>query len=253
MRPLLILQHHPVETPGVFAQVLVERGLATQTVRPDLGEPVPPDPEAFSAVIAMGGPMGVYEEDRHPWLRAEDRLLRIAVARDQPTLGICLGSQLIAKAAGTDVRPGPEKEIGWYPLRLTDAGRADPLFSGFPSGFESFEWHGDVFDHAPGAVTLAGSARYPEQAFRLGRRVYGLLFHLEVTAPMVRAMTDAFRGELAGLGDPARPAAILADLGSRTRALNRLGRQLFQSFLGLLPPPAGAGGARPSEASEVPR
>ncbi len=130
MPPFLVLQHHPIETPGVFADMLGERGLAIQTVRLDLGRPVPADP---------GGPMGVYEEARYPWLREEDRLLREAIARDQPMLGICLGSQLIAKAAGAHVAPGPEKEIGWYPLTLTADAKADPLFAGFPPTFEAFE------------------------------------------------------------------------------------------------------------------
>lgn len=239
MRPVLILQHHPVETPGVFAEVLAERGLSIHTVRPDLGEPIPSDSGTFAGVIAMGGPMGVYEDDRYPWLRAEDRLLRAAISREQPTLGICLGSQLIAKAAGARVAPGGEKEIGWYPVTLTRNGRADPLFAGFPGTFESFEWHGDVFDLPPGAVNLVGSARYAHQAFRIGRRVYGLLFHLEVTASMVRAMAEAFREELAGLGDPSRLNGILADLDRRTKTLNALARGLFDAFLAPLQPASG--------------
>src|SRR3989338_9021419 len=220
MRPILILQHHPVETPGVFAEMLSERGLATRTVRLDLGQPVPPDPSAFAGVIAMGGPMGVYEEDRYPWLREEDRLLRAAIARDQPALGICLGSQLIAKAAGGRGAPGPEKEIGWSQLTLTDDGRKDLLFAGFPETFEAFEWHGDVFDLPAGAVTLAAPPRYSPQAFRLGPRVYGLLFHLEVTGPMVLAMAGAFRDEVLSVGGPALSRALVADLDTRARALN---------------------------------
>lgn len=236
MRPMLVLQHHPVETPGIFAEILAERGLATRTVRPDLGQPVPSDPGAFAGVIAMGGPMGVYEEDKYPWLREEDRLLKVAISRDQPTLGICLGSQLIAKAAGARVAPGPEKEIGWYPLTPAMDARADSLFAGFPKTFDAFEWHGDIFDLPPGAVSLANSARYPHQAFRIGRRVYGLLFHLEVTARMVRAMTDTFREEIAPLGDPSRVDAILADLDHRTAPLNAHARRLFESFLSLITP-----------------
>lgn len=235
-RPVLVLQHHPVETPGVFLDVLAERGLAARTVRSDLGEPVPAEPSAFAALVVMGGPMGVYEEDRHPWIRDEVRLLAGAVDRDVPTLGVCLGSQLVAKAAGARVAPGPEKEIGWYPLTLTPDGRADALLGGLPPAFEAFEWHGDVFDLPPGAAGLVRSARYPYQAFRLGRRVYGLLFHLEVTAPMVRGMVEAFRGELAGLGDPSRAAAILAGLEARTTAMNRLARGLFERFLDLTDP-----------------
>jgi GMP synthase (glutamine-hydrolysing) len=234
MLPFLILQHHPIETSGVFAEMLGERGLATQTVRLDLAQPVPADPSAFAGVIAMGGPMGVYEEERYPWLREEDRLLKEALARDQPTLGICLGSQLIAKAAGARVTPGPEKEIGWYPLTLTADAKADPLFAGFPPTFEAFEWHGDVFDLPEKAVPLAASARYPHQAFRVGRRVYGLLFHLEVTAPMVRVMTDTFKDEVVALGDPSRENAILSNLDYRTPALNALARRLFSAFLSLL-------------------
>ena len=233
MPAFLVLQHHPVETPGVFAEVLAERGFETHTVRPDLGQPVPADPGAFAGILAMGGPMGVYEAARFPWLAEEDRLLRAAIARDLPTLGICLGSQLIAKAAGARVAPGPEKEIGWYPLARSDDGREDPLFTGFPETFEAFEWHGDVFNLPPGAVTLAASPRYAHQAFRLGRRVYGLLFHLEVTGPMVRAMAGAFRDEVLSVGGPALSRALVADLDNRARALNALARPLFAAFLNL--------------------
>jgi len=231
MRPVLVLQHHAIETPGVFAEILAERGVSVQTVRPDLGQRVPADPGAFSALIAMGGPMGVYEEARYPWLAAEDRLLRAALAQGAPTLGICLGSQLLAKAAGARVAPGPDKEIGWYRLTLTPEGAADPLFAGFPPAFEAFEWHGDVFELPGGATHLAASARYPYQAFRLGRRAYGLLFHLEVTAPMVRTMTETFRDDLLALGDAGRESALLADLDRRAAALNRLARQFFERFL----------------------
>lgn len=236
MRPMLVLQHHPIETPGVFGEMLAERGFDMHTVRTDLGQPVPSDPGAFAGVIAMGGPMGVYEEEKYPWLREEDRLLRAAISRDQPMLGICLGSQLIAKAAGARVAPGLEKEIGWYPLTLAQNGQADSLFAGFPKTFDAFEWHGDIFDLPPGAVSLASSARYPHQAFRIGQRVYGLLFHLEVTAPMVRAMADTFRVEIASLGDPSRVDAILADLDRRTAPLNAHARRLFGCFLSLITP-----------------
>lgn len=234
MRPLLILQHHPVETPGVFAEVLEECGMPTHVVRLDLRDPVPSNPRCFSALIVMGGPMGVDEEDHYPWLRDELQLLREAIALDLPTLGVCLGSQLIAKAAGARVGPGPEKEIGWYSLMLTAEGMRDPLFSRFPATFDAFEWHGDVFDLPPGSVGLVSSARYPTQAFRVGHRVYGLLFHLEVTPTMVRKMVEAFDEELAGLDDPSRRSAILADLDRRAADLNLRARRLFGTFLGLM-------------------
>jgi GMP synthase (glutamine-hydrolysing) len=228
VEPILVLQHHAVETPGIFAEVLDERRLLTRVIRPDLGHPVPSSPEGFRAIVVMGGPMGVYEEEQYPWLRDEDRLLRSAIERDVPALGVCLGSQLIAKAAAASVVPGPEKEIGWYRLRLIEAGRRDPLFAGFPASFEAFEWHGDIFDLPTGATGLAASERYPHQAFRLGRAVYGLLFHLEVTAQMIRDMLRAFRAEAGG-----RAASVETDLDLRTKALNDLGRGLFGRFLAL--------------------
>lgn len=232
-RPILILQHHAAETAGVFADMLRERAWPTVVVRPDLGEPVPADPRRFTALIVMGGPMGVYEADRYPWLDTEDALLKAAIAADHPTLGICLGSQVIAKAAGARVAPGPEKEIGWYPITRTDDGRRDPLFSGLPDTFDVLEWHGDVFDLPPGAAGLARSSRYPHQALRIGRRVYGLLFHLEATAAMVRTMVEEFRAEVDALGDPSRPDDIWRDAERRAAAANRHARTLFETFLGM--------------------
>ncbi|HET7874280.1 MAG TPA: type 1 glutamine amidotransferase [Methylomirabilota bacterium] len=232
-KPILVLQHHAIETPGVFAEVLAARGWSLRTVRPDRGEPLPDDPGEFAGLLVMGGPMGVYEDGRYPWLRDEDRLLRAAIGRGCPALGICLGSQLIAKAAGARVAPGPVKEIGWYPLDLTAAGRADALLGGFPPTFEAFEWHGDAFDLPPDAVGLASSALYPHQAFRLGRSAYGLLFHLEVTAAMVGEMTRTFTSELDALGDPGRPQAVLDNLERRVKPLNDLARRLFEGWLGL--------------------
>jgi GMP synthase (glutamine-hydrolysing) len=233
-KPVLILQHFWCETPGVFLDILYERGIPTETVRGFLAEPYPADLSAYSGVIAMGGPMGVYEEDHHPWLRQEDVLLKSALQQDLPTLGVCLGSQLIAKAAGAEVKPGPRKEIGWYPLTLGDVARQDPLWQAFPPTFEAFEWHGDVFSLPPGAVSLASSALYPHQAFRLGRRVYGLLFHLEVTAEMVKTMLSAFADEVAGVRAYINPAVIEHDLTARAARLNDLARGFMRRFCDLL-------------------
>ncbi len=234
MPRILVLQHHEVETPGVFGEVLAERDFFVHTVRLDLAEPVPPDPDGFAGLVVMGGPMSVYEGARYPWLEDEDRLIRGAIRSDLPTLGVCLGSQLIAKAAGASVAPGPEKEIGWYPLRLSAEGRRDPVLGALPERFEAFEWHGDVFDLPPGAVSLAASALYPLQAFRLGRRVYGLLFHLEVTGAMVRRMAEAFRDELAALRDAERVRRLPDDVDGRAAAAGALARRVFTGFLALL-------------------
>jgi len=229
-KPILILQHFWCETPGIFLDVLNERGIPVETVRGFMGETYPADLSAYSGVIAMGGPMGVYEEGRHPWLRQEDALLKTAIQQDLPTLGVCLGSQLIAKAASAEVKPGPRKEIGWYQLTLSPEARQDPLWRSFPPTFEAFEWHGDIFSLPLGAVSLASSELYPHQAFRLGQRVYALLFHLEVTAAMAKTMLDTFADEVAGVRDYIDPVAIEHALAVRTARLNALARDFMHGF-----------------------
>jgi GMP synthase (glutamine-hydrolysing) len=233
-KPVLLLQHFWCETPGVFLDVLNERGIATKTVRGFEGETYPTDLSAYSGIIAMGGPMGVYEEEQYPWLRQEGALLKSAIRQDVPTLGVCLGSQLIAKAAGAEVKPGPRKEIGWYELTLSSEARQDPLWQSFPPTFEAFEWHGDIFSLPYGAVSLASSALYPHQAFRIGRRVHGLLFHLEVTADMAKTMLDTFADEVASVRGYIDPAAIERDLAARTARLNTLARDFMRRFCDLL-------------------
>jgi GMP synthase-like glutamine amidotransferase len=178
----------------------------------------------------MGGPMSVNDEADYPWLKTEDRLLKEALALDFPTLGVCLGSQLIAKAAGGTVQRGPRKEIGWYPVRLTAAAGRDRLFGASPETMEVFEWHGEYFDTPPAAVNLAGSDLYSCQAFSIGRNVYGLLFHLEVTAQMVKEWVGTFKEELDGVKEYIRSEAILERLPQRIDSLNRTARTVFGRF-----------------------
>jgi GMP synthase-like glutamine amidotransferase len=233
-KPVLILQHFWCETPGIFLDILQEYGIPVQTVRGFMNESYPSDLSAYCGVIAMGGPMGVYEEERYPWLRQEDALLKKAIQQDLPTVGVCLGSQLLAKAAGAEVKPGPRKEIGWYPLTLSAEAGHDPLWHSFPPAFEAFEWHGDIFSLPSGAVSLASSALYPHQAFRIGRRVYGLLFHLEVTPEMVNTMLETFADEVASAQAYIDPGVIRHDLAARAGRLNVLAREFMRGFCGLL-------------------
>lgn len=230
MRPVMVFQHIACETPGIFLDLLRERKRPIETVRLYEGDRVPEDLSHFAGVLVMGGPMSVNDEADYPWLEAEDRLLKEAIAVDLPTLGICLGSQLIAKAAGGGVRRGPRKEIGWYQVRLTPAALRDRLFGGLPETVEVFQWHGEYFDTPPGAVNLASSALYRCQAFAIGKNVYGLLFHLEVTDQMVREWIATFRGELEGVKEYIRPDAILEDLPGRIDVLNQRARTLFSRF-----------------------
>ena len=180
---ILAFRHVPFEDIGLIRNTLEARGIAVEYA--DLYEPgaIPPDPARFDALIFMGGPMSV--NDPLPYLAWEMRAIDEAARRGQPVLGICLGSQLIARAMGARVYPNPEKEIGWFDIRLTGAAAEDPVLGAMPVTSTAFHWHGETFDLPPGACLLASSQRCRNQAFRLGKAIYGLQFHLEVTPRMI--------------------------------------------------------------------
>jgi len=202
MTCVLVLQHHPLEHPGVITAALAGGGAHLDVVRAFDGDRCPSALTSYDGLLVMGGPMSVGDGHIHPWLTDERALLARAIDADVPTLGICLGAQLIAAADKAEVRPGPVAEIGWYRITPATAAAADPLFAETTGPFAAFEWHRDVFSLPANAVSLASSAQYPVQAFRVGRRVYGMLFHLEVDAPMVTAWSEAFTpGEALPAGD----------------------------------------------------
>ena len=230
MKPVLVLQHIWCETPGIILELLREQNRPVETVKLFEGDRPPEDLSRFSGLLVMGGPMSVNDEADYPWLKTEDRLLKEALALDFPTLGICLGSQLIAKAAGGTVQQGPRKEIGWYPVRLTAAARHDRLFGEAPETIEVFQWHGEYFDTPPGAVNLASSELYRCQAFSIGQNVYGLLFHLEVTGAMVADWMATFKEEMDSLKEYIQPEAMLEHLPARIASLNQHALTVFGHF-----------------------
>ena len=185
---VLVLQHIACEPPGVYEDVLHERGATLHRVEVDAGDELP-DPREFGAIVAMGGPMGAADDDAHPWLADERRLIAEAVRAAMPFWGVCLGVQLLAASLGARVYPGAEPEVGVLPVELTDEGRRDPVFSALPPSLPALQWHGDTFDLPEGAVRLAGSPAYPNQAFRF-ENAYGVQFHLEVSSEMAREWMD---------------------------------------------------------------
>jgi GMP synthase-like glutamine amidotransferase len=185
---VLVLQHIACEPPGVYEDVLVNRGMERERIELDEGDALPSWQE-FDAIIAMGGPMSVNDEARLPWLAGEKRLIAEAVRSGMPYWGVCLGVQLLASSLGARVYQGDAPEVGVLAVELTDEGRDDPVFRDLPPSFPSLQWHGDTFDLPDGAVRLARSPAYPNQAFRF-ERAYGVQFHLEVSPAMAREWTD---------------------------------------------------------------
>ena len=227
----LVLQHVAVEGPGRLAPYLEARGWQLETVALHTGARPPEDARGYQAIIVMGGPMGVYDEAEYPFLRTEHHFLRRAIAQDVPLLGICLGSQLLAKALGARVYRNPQKEIGWYTVDLTPAGAADPLFAGLASPVPVFQWHGDAFDLPTGAIALASSPLCAHQAFRYGERVYGLLFHLELTPAMIQTWMETFQDELVSLRGIIDPDRIVAEIPHRWAAYQQAGSRVCANLV----------------------
>jgi GMP synthase-like glutamine amidotransferase len=214
---VLIFRHVPFEGAGRIEALLRARNIDFEYADLYAEGTAVPNTGSCDGLIFLGGPMSV-NDDLH-YLRVEEQFIRDAVAARVPVLGICLGAQLVARAMGAAVRRNPVSEIGWFDLRFTEAAQSDPLFAGLDR--ESvFHWHGETFDLPEGAELLASSDLCRNQAFRLGDRVWGLQFHLEVTPEMIAdwCVQDENCGdvrELAAPIDPHRNAARLAVLGDR--------------------------------------
>jgi GMP synthase (glutamine-hydrolysing) len=213
---VLILRHEPFEHLGHFAEVLGDY------VYHDLGEPLPQ--ESHSGLIIMGGPMSA--NDNLPGLKEEMGVIKKALHDDVPVLGICLGSQLIAKALGARVYRNKEMEIGWEKVWLTEAGKKDAVMGGIASPETFFHWHGETFDLPQGAEWLAYSEKCRHQAYRYGRKVYGLQFHPEVTAEMIEDWCD----QPVNCGDV---ATLTAPIDARLHDPRAAAKEILEAWLKL--------------------
>ena len=232
---VLVLQHIACEPPGVFEDVLLERGAAVHRVELDEGQPLPESLDGIDAIVAMGGPMSVNDEAEHPWLAAEKALIAGAVRDGVPFWGSCLGVQLLASSLGATVRQGPAPEVGVLPVYATAEAAEDPVFSGLAWPRPTLQWHQDTFDLPAGATLLATSPAYPHQAFRVGRVAYGVQFHLEVDEAMAEewARVPAYVTSADTVLGPGGLDRLLGDFRNVMGEMQADGRTLFSRWVDL--------------------
>ncbi|HVM84476.1 MAG TPA: type 1 glutamine amidotransferase [Candidatus Binatia bacterium] len=233
----LVFQHIAIEHPGIFRDFFAADGIQWDAVELDEGEEIPGLAD-YDALWVMGGPMDVWEETEHPWLKAEKQAIREWVKdRAKPYLGLCLGHQLLGAAMGGRVDKMPQAEVGILDINLTAAGRADPLFEGIASPLQALQWHGAaVLDAPEGAVILADSPVCANQAMRIGDLAYGLQYHTELTTETVPEWGEVpayacALDETLGQGALQR---LTTEAAAKMPVFARDSRRLYDNFMGLL-------------------
>jgi GMP synthase (glutamine-hydrolysing) len=209
---------------GTFGEVIEAHGHTLEEWSLAWDRPPARPTDDYGAIFVFGGAMHADQDDRHPWLREENLLIQRLLNLQKPVLGVCLGAQLLAKAAHAPVRPAREPEIGWIQVELTPEAEDDPVVGGLPERFDAFQWHYYTYEVPGGGVELARSA-VCTQAFRLGRLAWGIQFHAEVTHEQVKGWLASDRDM------PGDPAALAAETEKRIEGWNELGRKLCDGFL----------------------
>ncbi|RWM15227.1 MAG: GMP synthase [Mesorhizobium sp.] len=189
---VLVVQNFDSKGLGQIGAALVEAGADIDLRRPYRGETLPQDSDAHDAMVVLGGAQNALDDEICPYFPELLDLTRDFAGKDRAVLGICLGSQLVARAFGGENRIGGASEFGWHKVSLTPAAKADPVLAALPENFPIFEWHDDTFVLPENAVRLAGNEVAENQAFRIGRAVYGFQFHFEADRPMVRDWSRSF-------------------------------------------------------------
>jgi GMP synthase-like glutamine amidotransferase len=231
MKPVAIFRHAATEGPGYFATYLDRRAVPWNVIRIDEGEPVPGAAAQFSGLVFMGGPMSV--NDDLPWIAPVLRLIRDARDTGVPTLGHCLGGQLMAKALGGAVTRNPVKEIGWGRVDVLRNDAAAQWFGGNLQSFDSFHWHGETFSIPPGATRIAASPWCENQAFVLGPHL-GMQYHVEMTPELIRTWCQDWEKEVESLArrtvSVQTPAQMMEALEEKTRTLNAIADLLYDRW-----------------------
>ena len=226
----LAIVHQRDAGPGVFAEAIEAMGVELDRWHPAENATPPPAPSRYGAVLTFGGAMHVDQEDRHPWLRIEKELLARLLERGIPTLGVCLGSQLLAEAAGSAPRRLRAPEIGWCEVAVGERGREDPLLGPLAPAFEAFQWHSYEAPLPPGAVELARSPSCL-QAYRIGDATWGIQFHAEVSARDIETWIDDYRSDEDAVRMGLDPEALRRRTREAISGWNELGRELCARFI----------------------
>lgn len=227
---VLAIVHQRDAGPGVFGEAIAAAGGRLDEWTPAERPEPPADPLAYDAVLVLGGAMNVDEGERRPWIGKEKALLRELLEREVPLLGLCLGGQLLAAAAGTQPRRASRPEIGWHRVEVAEEGAGDPLLGPLAPSFEAFQWHSYEFPLPPGAVPLARS-EVCLQAARLGERAWALQFHPEVSAADARHWIEDYRADPDAVRIGIDPAVLRPETEAKIGAFNRLGRGLCSRWL----------------------
>jgi len=233
----LVFQHIEIEHPGIFRDFFAADGIQWDAVELDEGAAIP-DLASYDALWVMGGPMDVWEETEHPWLKAEKQAIREWVKdRAKPYFGLCLGHQLLGAALGGRVDKMPQAEVGILDIHLTEAGRQDPIFEGIASPFQALQWHGAAVLDAPAdAVILASSPVCANQAMRVGDAAYGLQCHTELTTRTVAEWGDVPAYACALDATLGQGALVKLDAEARAKMPDfaRDSRRLYDNFMASL-------------------
>jgi GMP synthase (glutamine-hydrolysing) len=227
MKNAIAIRHVAFEDAGILEDVLAEREIGLRYLEAGVDDLAPA--KDADLLIVLGGPIGIYEVTRYPFLKDEFAVIERALKRHTPLIGICLGAQAIAASLGARVYPGRAKEIGWGLIALSVEGRSSPLAALAETGFKVLHWHGDTFDLPNGATRLAETAITPNQAFAYGPKVLALQFHVEARAHALERWLIGHSMELSAaridLGQ------LRADTKTLGPGLERAGRKLFGDWL----------------------
>lgn len=227
---VLAISHQRDAGPGVFASAVDGAGHRLDTWHVAEANEPPGDPLGYDAVMTFGGAMHPDQESAHSWLAPEKELLRELLERETPLLGVCLGSQLLAEAAGGRAVRATEPEIGWFDVEITHAGTRDPLLGSLAPRFEAFEWHSYAVE-LPERVTVLARTPVCVQAYRVGERAWGIQFHAEVSAADARKWIDEYRTDEDAVRIGVDPQRLRAETDERISRFNALGRALCGRWL----------------------